>query len=296
MIVYCLACSQHAVLSIFRLREAAAGGTRMDFGDLVASAEQLTAEIDGARAGDLPRVERSLKHILEAGQSLLGGKAGQGGGGQDAKASILLGSRGVDLPAIASKIGAIQQTKLITETDKIHLTDIPAFLKAEREDAILGLLEETKRETVESVAARHWDAVAREWEQDKARILAAVAGGGGQEMSELSLARDLTSVSRLQESLLSRTADSAAASCLSQHELQYSRAVTSYNAAVAAGGMRPDLLASLATTVTEDREPEAASLWEMCRAMAAVGRDRSSGEVVAAARKYLETSHVKFVR
>ena len=44
----------------------------MDFGDLVASAEQLTAEIDGARAGDLPRVERSLKHILDAGQSLLG--------------------------------------------------------------------------------------------------------------------------------------------------------------------------------------------------------------------------------
>lgn len=43
----------------------------MDFGDLVASAEQLTAEIDGVRAGDLPRVERSLKHILDAGQSLL---------------------------------------------------------------------------------------------------------------------------------------------------------------------------------------------------------------------------------
>ena len=57
-------------------------GLKMDFGDLVASAEQLTAEIDGARAGDLPRVERSLKHILDAGQSLLGKT---GGGGQDAK-------------------------------------------------------------------------------------------------------------------------------------------------------------------------------------------------------------------
>ena len=47
-------------------------------------------------------MERSLKHILDAGQSLLGKGAGQG---QDAKANILLGSRGVDLPAIASKIG-----------------------------------------------------------------------------------------------------------------------------------------------------------------------------------------------
>ena len=43
----------------------------MDFGDLVASAEQLTAEIDGSRAGDLPRVERSLKHILDAGHTLI---------------------------------------------------------------------------------------------------------------------------------------------------------------------------------------------------------------------------------
>ena len=80
----------------------------MDFGDLVASAEQLTA-------GDLPRVERSLKHILEAGQSLLG----QRGQGQDAKASILLGSRGVDLPAIASKIGAITSTNILTESEKV---------------------------------------------------------------------------------------------------------------------------------------------------------------------------------
>lgn len=87
----------------------------MDFGDLVASAEQLTAEIDGGRAGDLPRVERSLKHILEAGQSLLG----QRGQGQDAKASILLGSRGVDLPAIASKIGAITSTNILTESEKV---------------------------------------------------------------------------------------------------------------------------------------------------------------------------------
>ena len=134
----------------------------MDFGDLVASAEQLTAEIDGARAGDLPRVERSLKHILDAGQSLLGKGAGSGAGqGQDAKASILLGSRGVDLPAIASKIGAIQSTNILTESEKVHPTDIPAFLKAEREEAILGLLEETKKETVESLTSRHWDAVVR---------------------------------------------------------------------------------------------------------------------------------------
>ena len=44
---------------------------------------------------------------------------------------------------------------------KVHPTDIPSFLKAEREEAILGLLEETKKETVESLTSRHWDAVVR---------------------------------------------------------------------------------------------------------------------------------------
>lgn len=254
----------------------------MDFGDLVASAEQLTAEIDGARAGDLPRVERSLKHILDAGQSLLG-KVGGGGGSQDAKASILLGSRGVDLPAIAGKIGAIQDTNIISESDSVSHTDIPAFLKTEREEAILGLLEETKRETVESLTARHWDNVAREWELDKSRILAAVAGGGGADMAELSLARDISTVSRTHDSTM------AGASCLSQHELLYARAVVTYNEAVASGGVKPDLLESLSGLFSEEKEPEVASLWSMTRAM-------SGGEVVARARGYLEEAHLKFVR
>jgi hypothetical protein len=55
----------------------------MDFGELLASAEQLTAEIDGGRTGDLPRVERSLRHILESGHSMLQKSASRGN--QDAK-------------------------------------------------------------------------------------------------------------------------------------------------------------------------------------------------------------------
>ena len=273
----------------------------MDFGDLVASAEQLTAEIDGSRSGDLPRVERSLRHILDAGQSLLGKSSGQG---QDAKASILLGSRGVDLPAIASKIGSIQNTNIITETEKIQPTDIPAFLKAEREEAILSLLEETKKETVESVTARHWDAVAREWERNKAKILSAVAGGGGagSDMSELSLARDMSS------SFVTRSRDMSSTvagrepgatlttSSLSHHELLYARAVVTYNSSVASGGVKPDLLKLLASLFSEEREPEVWTLWEMVAALAPVGKERVSGEIISCAKKYLERSYIKFIR
>ena len=62
-----------------------------------------------------------------------------------------MGSRGVDLPAIASKPGAIIDDTIIAQSDAVSHTDIPAFLKDEREEAILGLLEETKKGTVERV-------------------------------------------------------------------------------------------------------------------------------------------------
>jgi len=268
----------------------------MDFGELVASAEQLTAEIDGVRAGDLPRVERSLKHILDAGQSLLSkGGRGQAKGTQDAKASILLGSRGVDLPMIASKIGAIQESSSIiaeTETVRTGHTDIPAFLRAEREEAILGLLEETKKETVESLNTRHWDTVHREWETEKKRILAALSGGGGAEMAELSLAREVGTVSRLHDSSM----QAGLGSRLSSTELQYAGAVVSYNESIARGALRPDFLANLQQLFKEEKEPEVASIWAMAVSLAGGSASRDAKQIVARAKSHLEGSYIKFVR
>ena len=54
----------------------------MDFEDLsslVQSAEQLTSQIDDGCLGELPRVERNLRQIMEASQQLWV-KASQGGG------------------------------------------------------------------------------------------------------------------------------------------------------------------------------------------------------------------------
>ena len=89
-----------------------------DFSELLQNAEQLTAEFDSVSEGfgggnvgsglvgsDLPRVDRSLKQLVEAGQQLFSktkkDHAGINLGSQDVKASVLLGSRGVDLPSMA---------------------------------------------------------------------------------------------------------------------------------------------------------------------------------------------------
>ena len=105
---------------------------------------------------------------------------------------------------------------------------------------------------------RDWDSLACEWEM--ARIMEA---GGGQDMSELSTART----------------------------------VAIYNSEVSSGEIRPELLLdSMAKLFSEDTDHEVCTLWDMIRAMSGVTKYRPISEVVSGARKFLETSHLKFIR
>ena len=65
-------------------------------------------------------------------------------------------------------------------------TDIAGFLRNERENALLSVMEETRQETFAQAERRHWEAVSSEWEGEKKRLLqamggAAAAAGGGKE-------------------------------------------------------------------------------------------------------------------
>ena len=158
-------------------------------------------------------------------------------------------------------------------------------MKVEREEFILGLEEETKKEMVVSLTSRHCDIEAGGCELDKARIVAAVAEGGGQP----SLARDMRILTRTNESTMLRTHDNTFSSSFSHHKLLNARAVVTYNSAVASVGIRPDFF-------RKDRDEEVCTLWDMIKVMTEVTNDRPSSEVVYRARKYHETSYSKFIR
>lgn len=104
--------------------------TKMSFGDLLQAAEQLTADLDPSAASDLPRVERNLHQIVEAGQQLFA-KTSRDVGSQDVKAAILLGSRGIDLPSITNKLETISSGfSTVTEpTEPLRDTDVVGFLR-----------------------------------------------------------------------------------------------------------------------------------------------------------------------
>jgi len=171
-----------------------------DFNELLQKAEKLSAEFQICGQGlgpnsdvgdiysDLPRVDRSLKQLIQAGQQLFSktkkDHAGINLGSQDVKASVLLGSRGVDLPSMATKLDTLSSTVSGSDKHRAFIpiepakdTDVVGFLRNERENAILSVIAETRTDTFENAERIHWESAIRDWEAEKRRILNDLSGG-----------------------------------------------------------------------------------------------------------------------
>lgn len=304
-----------------------------DFGDLLQSAEQLTAEFaqttpllfraaHGGSAGaghDLPRVERNLSQLVEAGQQLLTqatrgrrvGAADPSARDEEAEAAILLGSRGVDLPGLKAQLASLSragQAEASAPLEALPPTDIAGFLRNERENAILSVIEETRADTLAQVERLHWGAVSAEWERDKRRILHALGGPPGPGSDLLELTRSIRPEhSRIHDSTLH-----AGRSTLDHEEVAYAQVVSRYNEAVASGGgsLKPDMVDQFGRLFQPERDQEVSALWDITRSLvrklppspnqaANLATWRTSEDcqkaIVQAAQNYLESDFKKFI-
>lgn len=111
----------------------------MDFNSLLQQAQKLTQNIN-----DVPlTVERTITQVLEA-TNELHSRVTQTGA-QDMQAHILLGSKGVDLPKISKKLEALSSRKTFESLDSVADTDIQSFLRNEKENAILSIIEDVNK-------------------------------------------------------------------------------------------------------------------------------------------------------
>lgn len=92
------------------------------FGDLLQQAEQLTADMDSG--WELPRVERNLHQLAEAGQRLWSQTTGAAGDNAQVKASILLGTKGFDVPRLSEKLDRLDTAKTFEPLEPVRETDI----------------------------------------------------------------------------------------------------------------------------------------------------------------------------
>ena len=102
-------------------------------------------------------------------------------GSQDVKASVLLGSKGVDLPTMTNALEALATsaqagTGFEQVEGAVRDTDVAGFLKKERENAILAVIEETRRDTFEAAEKLHWESTLNEWNATKRQVLEDLSG------------------------------------------------------------------------------------------------------------------------
>uniref|UniRef100_A0A2R5LLL6 Nuclear pore protein n=2 Tax=Ornithodoros turicata TaxID=34597 RepID=A0A2R5LLL6_9ACAR len=268
------------------------------FGDLLQQAQQLTADIDGY--ADLPRVQRNLKQILEEGQQLwarttqLAPKDTT-----DVKASILLGSKGFDLPKVSQKLDSLSVAKTFEPIEPIQETDIQGFLRNERENAILSVIEESTKTTLQESDKFYWDVAFNNWQKEKQNILNSLLGSS-QEVMDVSI----PSASLLPDTSINMKTRST----MSNAEIAYAREVFLYNEQVVQGGMRPNLASRCKAMAKEIDDKNAVDLWDMVCYLTEVplqtARDtyaeRTSAVLQAVfirqARKYLERSYMLYMQ
>uniref|UniRef100_A0A8C5T4T4 Nuclear pore complex protein Nup93 n=1 Tax=Malurus cyaneus samueli TaxID=2593467 RepID=A0A8C5T4T4_9PASS len=147
------------------------------FGELLQQAEQLAAETEGI--SELPHVERNLPEIQQVGERLRSRiltRTSQETA--DVKASVLLGSKGLDISHISQRLESLSAATTFEPLEPVKDTDIQGFLKNEKDNALLSAIEESRRRTFAMAEEYHRESMLVEWEQVKQRILHSLLASG----------------------------------------------------------------------------------------------------------------------
>ncbi|XP_073706280.1 nuclear pore complex protein Nup93-like [Garra rufa] len=98
------------------------------FGELLQQAEQLAAETEAV--SELPHVERNLQEIQQAGERLRSRTLTRTSQDTaDVKASILLGSRGLDIFHISQRLESLSAATTFEPLEPVKDTDIQSSLQ-----------------------------------------------------------------------------------------------------------------------------------------------------------------------
>uniref|UniRef100_H9GCT5 Nuclear pore complex protein Nup93 n=1 Tax=Anolis carolinensis TaxID=28377 RepID=H9GCT5_ANOCA len=147
------------------------------FGELLQQAEQLAAETEGI--AELPHVERNLQEIQQAGERLRSRTLTRTSQETaDVKASVLLGSRGLDISHISQRLESLSAVTTFEPLEPVKDTDIQGFLKNEKDNALLSAIEESRKRTFAMAEEYHRESMLVEWEQVKQRILHTLLASG----------------------------------------------------------------------------------------------------------------------
>ncbi|KAM4619080.1 LOW QUALITY PROTEIN: nuclear pore complex protein Nup93 [Polymixia lowei] len=226
------------------------------FGELLQQAEQLAAETEAV--SELPHVERNLQEIQQAGERLRSRTLTRTSqDAADVKASILLGSRGLDIFHISQRLESLSAATTFEPLEPVKDTDIQGFLKNERDNALLSAIEESRRRTFLLAEEYHRESMLVQWEQVKQRVLHTLLGAGE---DALDFSQDVEPSFVSEVTVPGRSA-------LDSVEVAYGRQIYVFNEKIVSGHVQPNL-GDLCASVAESLDDKNVSdMWLMVKQM-----------------------------
>ncbi|XP_027502271.1 nuclear pore complex protein Nup93 isoform X1 [Corapipo altera] len=259
------------------------------FGELLQQAEQLAAETEGI--SELPHVERNLQEIQQAGERLRSRTLTRTSQETaDVKASVLLGSRGLDISHISQRLESLSAVTTFEPLEPVKDTDIQGFLKNEKDNALLSAIEESRRRTFAMAEEYHRESMLVEWEQVKQRILHSLLASGEdaldftQENESAEHPCSVVAVLRTYQCFVMKTYMNSfmqnwtilpsyvgevgppGRSSLDSVEMAYARQIYIYNEKIVNGHLQPNLVDLCAATAGLD-DKNISEMWAMVKQM-----------------------------
>ncbi|ALC46618.1 CG11092 [Drosophila busckii] len=198
---------------------------------------------------ELPGVERTLQQVLQATEEMHSRVTQTGA--KEMQAQMLLGSKGIDLPKLNQKLAGLSSGKTFEPLEIAGAeTDVCTFLKNERENAILSVIEDTNRNISDSVNKQKWGHLTNSWNEEKTRLLDALIGPS----------QNFIDLQRLPEQTILNP-QSLPMSCLDKVGLLYAQELCHYNTLVLKGRDRPNLLQRFAQLVSTFGDARLTDMW-----------------------------------
>ncbi|KAL7302140.1 hypothetical protein TKK_0005363 [Trichogramma kaykai] len=263
-----------------------------DLNELLRKAEQMAADVEGN--GELPQVERNLRQILDGSNEIWSQMTQTGSQDNQVQAHLLLGSKGIDLQQISQKLNSLSTRRTFEPLDPIADTDIPSFLKNEKENAILSIIEQVHRDTFEQNRAQTLEHILGEWKQMRTEIMNSMTAPSG----ELVDLRGTPQRTKIAGSITTN---------LTNVEAAYAKELQNYNEHVLKGISRPNLFVCFAKAAETFNDKKIVDMWQMVKSMVELPpvpggdqiKSRTSAiveqKIVSLARKYLEGRYKEFM-
>lgn len=125
--------------------------------------------------------------------------------------------------------------------DPIADTDIQGFLRNEKENAILSVIEEVHKNSFNSAQTQKWEHILNDWRQEKVKLMNALIGPS----------QNWLDVRKGPEQTILNETTFGSRSTLNNQEMAYAREVYEYNKLVIEGALRPSLVQRFATVATK---------------------------------------------